>query len=61
MGARRRPTAVFCANDLLALGLLQEMTRRAIEESERQVSEDAKQLESVDAWISEITDNTSAC
>lgn len=28
--ARRRPTAVFCANDLLALGLLQEMTRRRI-------------------------------
>jgi LacI family transcriptional regulator len=25
--ARTRPTAVFCANDLLALGLLQEMTR----------------------------------
>jgi LacI family transcriptional regulator len=30
MGARTRPTAVFCANDLLALGLLQEMTRRGI-------------------------------
>jgi LacI family transcriptional regulator len=29
--ARRRPTAVFCANDLLALGLLQEMTRRRLE------------------------------
>lgn len=28
--ARRRPDAVFCANDLLALGLLQEMTRREI-------------------------------
>jgi LacI family transcriptional regulator len=28
--AGRRPTAVFCANDLLALGLLQEMTRRQI-------------------------------
>jgi LacI family transcriptional regulator len=28
MPQRRRPTAVFCANDLLALGLLQEMTRR---------------------------------
>lgn len=28
--ARRRPTAVFCANDLLALGLLQEMTRRRL-------------------------------
>jgi LacI family transcriptional regulator len=26
--AGRRPTAVFCANDLLALGLLQEMTRQ---------------------------------
>lgn len=26
----RRPTAVFCANDLLALGLLQEMTRHGI-------------------------------
>ena len=25
-----RPTAVFCANDLLALGVLQEMTRRRI-------------------------------
>jgi LacI family transcriptional regulator len=25
---RRRPTAVFCANDLLALGLLQDTTRR---------------------------------
>jgi LacI family transcriptional regulator len=25
--AARRPTAVFCANDLLALGLLQELTR----------------------------------
>jgi LacI family transcriptional regulator len=28
--AQRRPTAVFCANDLVALGLLQEMTRRQI-------------------------------
>jgi LacI family transcriptional regulator len=26
----RRPTAAFCANDLLALGLLQEMTRRRV-------------------------------
>jgi LacI family transcriptional regulator len=30
MPARRRPTAVFCANDLLALGLLQDMTRRRV-------------------------------
>lgn len=28
--ARRRPTAIFCANDLLALGVLQEMTSRQI-------------------------------
>src|ERR687888_1228799 len=28
--ARSRPTAAFCANDLLALGLLQEMTRRRL-------------------------------
>jgi LacI family transcriptional regulator len=28
VAARRRPTAVFCANDLLALGLLQDTTRR---------------------------------
>ncbi len=28
--ARDRPTAVFCANDLIALGLLQEMTQRRI-------------------------------
>jgi LacI family transcriptional regulator len=27
---RRRPTAVFCANDLLALGVLQEMTLQGI-------------------------------
>ena len=30
MAARRRPTAAFCANDLLALGVLQEMTRRRL-------------------------------
>lgn len=30
MAARRRPSAVFCANDLLALGFLQEMTRRQV-------------------------------
>jgi len=30
LAARRRPTAVFCANDLLALGVLQEMTRRRV-------------------------------
>lgn len=29
--ARRRPTAAFCANDLLALGVLQEMTRRHLD------------------------------
>src|SRR6266496_6227632 len=28
--AGRRPTGVFCANDLIALGLLQEMTLREI-------------------------------
>ncbi len=28
--ARRRPTAAFCSNDLLALGLLQEMTRNGV-------------------------------
>jgi LacI family transcriptional regulator len=28
--AARRPTAIFCANDLLALGVLQEMTRRGL-------------------------------
>jgi LacI family transcriptional regulator len=27
---RQRPTAVFCANDLLALGVLQEMTRQSL-------------------------------
>jgi LacI family transcriptional regulator len=34
IGARpagERPTAVFCANDLIALGLLQEMTRRGLD------------------------------
>ena len=30
MSARRRPTAVFCVNDLIALGVLQEMTRHRI-------------------------------
>jgi len=30
LGSHRRPTAVFCANDLLALGVLQEMTRRGL-------------------------------
>ncbi len=30
MGAQQRPTGVFCANDLVALGLLQEMTRHRI-------------------------------
>jgi len=30
MPASRRPTAAFCANDLVALGLLQEMTRLRI-------------------------------
>jgi LacI family transcriptional regulator len=28
--ARERPTAVFCANDLIALGVLQEMTRNRV-------------------------------
>jgi LacI family transcriptional regulator len=31
MPASSRPTAVFCANDLLALGVLQEMTRLSIQ------------------------------
>jgi LacI family transcriptional regulator len=31
MPAAGRPTATFCANDLLALGFLQEMTRQGIE------------------------------
>jgi LacI family transcriptional regulator len=30
MPASRRPTAAFCVNDMLALGFLQEMTRRRI-------------------------------
>ena len=30
LAKRARPTAVFCANDLIALGLLQEMTRRGL-------------------------------
>ena len=30
MPARRRPTAVFCANDLLALGFLQQMTQHDV-------------------------------
>ena len=29
--AARRPTAAFCANDLLALGLLQELTRQGLD------------------------------
>jgi LacI family transcriptional regulator len=29
--ATTRPTAVFCANDLLALGFLQEMTRQGVD------------------------------
>jgi LacI family transcriptional regulator len=31
MPHRRRPSAVFCANDLLALGVLQEMTRQGLD------------------------------
>jgi LacI family transcriptional regulator len=31
MSKRSGPTAVFCANDLLALGVLQEMTRRGLD------------------------------
>jgi LacI family transcriptional regulator len=31
MPLRRRPTGVFCANDLLALGVLQEMTRQHLD------------------------------
>ncbi|GII56024.1 LacI family transcriptional regulator [Planotetraspora thailandica] len=31
MPGTKRPTAVFCANDLLALGMLQEMTRRGVQ------------------------------
>jgi LacI family transcriptional regulator len=30
MPVKRRPTAVFCANDLLALGVLQQMTRHGL-------------------------------
>lgn len=30
ISAGRRPTAVFCANDLLALGVLQQMTRQGL-------------------------------
>jgi LacI family transcriptional regulator len=31
MPARRRPTAVFCANDLLAIGFLQQMTQHGVD------------------------------
>jgi LacI family transcriptional regulator len=31
MPARRRPTAVFCANDLLAIGLLQQMIQHGVD------------------------------
>jgi LacI family transcriptional regulator, galactose operon repressor len=31
LAKRSRPTAVFCANDLVALGVLQEMTRRGLD------------------------------
>jgi len=31
LGMSPRPTAVFCANDLLALGLLQELTRQGLD------------------------------
>jgi LacI family transcriptional regulator len=31
MPARRRPTAVFCANDLLAIGFLQQMSQHGVD------------------------------